>query len=69
VVMVHSKVAFRHYNGGNEENKSTLQLGRLVSGRDAIRLPPEQHRVTDCDRSPVLTADDRCRIFDSRNLF
>jgi hypothetical protein len=67
--VVHSKVMFRHYHGGNEKNKSTLQSGRIVSGRDTIRVPPEQHTVTDCDGSPALTADDRCRIFDSRNLF
>jgi len=67
--MVHSKIAFRHYHRGNEKNKSTLKPGRLVFSRDTIWVPPEQHTVTDCDGSPALTADDRCRIFDSRNLF
>lgn len=67
--MAHSKVVFRHYHGGNEENNSTLQPGRLVSCRDTIRVPPEQHTMTDYDGSPGLTADDRRSICDSRNLF
>ena len=45
------------------------QKGSCPSGRDVIRVPPEQHTVTDCDGSPALTTDDRCRIYDSRNLF
>jgi hypothetical protein len=68
VAMTHAKLRFGIIMVEMGQTTAHFKQEGSCPGRGTIRVRPER-TMTDCDGSPALTGDDRCRIFDSRNLF